>query len=147
MRSCHHRRGRMMSRALTHRSTYFAFLGGGDTTVASDEEHEVRRKRKCHKTEATMDRAGAWTRAAARPRWQMLRNCLMAGSWVLVFSSRTQVPSSHLNLSSSWSPSHFEPTVEKGDIMIPNTTGTRTQPTQAQIENKSILIGHPVITG
>ena len=36
VRSCHHRRGRMMSRALSHRVTYVAVLGGSDSTVASD---------------------------------------------------------------------------------------------------------------
>ena len=51
VRSCHHQCGRMMSRALTHRTTYVAFFGGGDSTVASD----VRGTRGTGKTGVSQD--------------------------------------------------------------------------------------------
>ena len=59
VRSCHHQGGCMLSRALTHRTTYVAVLGGGETTNASDAQGaEARRKRECHKTEAKYEQGG-----------------------------------------------------------------------------------------
>ena len=84
VRSCQRQRGRMMSRAhslIVPRT--MRFLGWVNQQMRPmSREHGERRKRECHKTEAMMDRTGTWTRAAVPLIWQMLRNCLLSGSWV-----------------------------------------------------------------
>ena len=86
VRSCHHQRGCMMSRALTHRTTYVAVLGGGRLNSSERRRRSTRygENRSVTRLRQNTNRTGTWTHGCLL-NWQMLRNCLMARSWVLGF--------------------------------------------------------------